>query len=240
MSVKFKIGLVFSLIGTSLFVGGLFWAYNSAKFTMSAVQVSGSVIRSIQDVCSRKENKRRISYTCYQPVVQYQHTGQNYEVSLSERSSSQPTIGEKIELKVDPKNPGSASTNSGLWMGPIFLTIFGSIFGGVGLLMLRSHFYRKKLEAELQLTGASIRALVIEIGPNRSVSVNGRHPFLLRAQFKDPKTNSTVVAELTELWHDPVYAGEVAEDNTVEVLYDRNDSKRCMIVLGKTKTLNAA
>jgi hypothetical protein len=207
---------------------------------MSAVQVSSSVIRSIQDVCSRKENNRTISYTCYQPVVQYQHVGQNYELSLSERSSSQYEIGEKIELKVDPKNPGAASTNSGLWLGPIFLSIFGSMFGGIGLLMLRSHFRRKKLENELYATGASIRALVIEIGPNRSLKVNGRHPILLRAQFNDPYTNSTVVAELTELWHDPVHAGEIADDNTVEVLYDRKDSKRCMIVLGKTKKIKAA
>jgi hypothetical protein len=240
MSVKFKIGLVFSLIGTPIFAGGLFWAYNSAMYSMSAVQVSGSIIQSVQDVCSRTENNRSVNYTCYQPVVQYQHAGQSYKLSLSERSSSQYTIGEKIELKVDPKNPGEASTNSGLWLGPIFLTIFGSLFGGIGLLILRSHFRRKKLESELLATGASIRALVIEIGPNRSVSVNGVHPFMIRAQFNDPNTNLTVVAELAELWHDPVHAGEIAEDNTVEVLYDRKDSKRCMIVLGKTKKIKAA
>jgi hypothetical protein len=238
MSVGVKIGSIFSLVGIPIFVGGLYWTYNSVKLSRSTVDVLGSVSENIQDECRRSKNKG--TYTCFQPVVQYQHAGKKYEVALSERSSSQYKIGEKFSLKLDPKNPGSAISTSELWYGPLFFTLFGAVFGSVGVGFLRSHFRRKKLEAELLVTGTSIRASVIEVGLNRFITVNGANPFKVRAQFSDPITNTPVVAQSPDLWYDPVQAGEISEDNTVEVLYDPKDAKRCMIVLGKTRTMKAA
>lgn len=240
MSVKLKIGSVFSVVGFSVLTGGLYWGYSSFQFVKTAVDVTGSIVRNVQDVCTSESNGKRRSYTCYQPIVSYDYASKSYETSLSERSSDMYTIGEKVELKVDPKNPAEALSSTGLWMGPGILSFLGFVFGSVGGLLLRSHFRLKKKEGDLLLRGAQVKAVVIDIGVNRSITVNGSHPFFVRAQFNDPRTNAPIVAEATELWHDPVLSGDVAEDKTVDVLYDSQDPKRCMIVFGEHKKLKAA
>jgi hypothetical protein len=238
MRVKGYIGLIFSSVSILELCVGLFWGYNSFVFYRSVTSVSGKVVENIQETCSGKNG----SYTCFRPVIEIEYLKKKYKKILSERSSDQYQIGEIREILIDSRNPESKKASSfiDLFLFPILLTVTALIVGIPGVLLFRSYYLRKKLEDYLLVSGAPIRASVIEVGINRSISRNGMNPFMIRAQFNAPITNIPVVVVEDEIWHDPTSSGDIAKDNTVEVLYDRNDPKRCMIVLGKSKNAKAA
>lgn len=236
MSRKLKIGLVFILLGTLSLGEGLYSGYNSINFNAKAVNVESSVTRNIQETCNGQKRK----YTCYNPEVSYEYAGQKYKKILSERSSNMYTPGEKIDLKHDPANPHGALSTKSLWLNPILFCLYGFIFGGVGVLLLRNHIRRKKIEENLLKRGVSIRATVVDIGIDKSITVNGIHPYMIRAQFNNPTSNRPIIVVRSELWHDPKASGEISADNTIEVLYDSTNPQQCMIVLGDNKKLKAA
>lgn len=235
MSIRLRIGSIFSIIATPIVLGAFFCGYKSLVFEMKAQMIETTVVENIQHQCETS-GKRPRSYICYQAKVKYEWNDLNYEVALNEKTSSSYRVGEKLSLKIDPSNPGEANTDAGLWIFPVILGIFGAVFGSVGLFMLKSHFSQKKLEEELLTSGSIVRAKVIDFQKNRNIRVNGRHPMKISAEFTDPTTGAVIIAQNDEVWELP----ELPQDNQVEVRFDRNDPNRNMIILTPTYKIKAA
>ena len=66
---------------------------------------------------------------------------------------------------------------------PLFACLLPLIFTVIGLAFLFS-FFRKKLRAKkLKETGRQLRAVITNVSPNYSVTINGRHPYLIDCEY---------------------------------------------------------
>ncbi|MFH1725055.1 MAG: hypothetical protein ABII00_10600 [Elusimicrobiota bacterium] len=75
----------------------------------------------------------------------------------------------------------------------------------------------------LQRHGQAVTAKVTAVDRNTRVRVNGRSPWVIRAQWLDPATNTVHTFESENIWFDP---GPHTQGETVQVLIDRDDPKR--------------
>lgn len=239
---SFKVpAFIFLFIGAAVFIGGGFWLKSTAEFVSRAVNVTGEISKQVEDTCEREtgsgNNKRRVSYTCFQPFVKYEFKGEAKEAGMSERSSNTYDIGAPVELLVDPASPSKPEfKGGGLWVGPIFLSLFGGIFGLVGFFILRSIFRKEKLVKNLNANGQIVTAKVTFCGPNQSVLVNGRHPYFVEATWVHSSGKVIVAKTQEELWHDPSQVGQINAQGEVQVKFNPNEPENCMVVLGPAKT----
>jgi hypothetical protein len=244
MKTERQIGYIFSTVGALIVVGGLIWTSNSADFAMRAIDVEGTLIDQQTKTCTRStgsgSSSRSESYTCYTAIVEYQIHGTTHSSELPYSSSNRYTPGEKFRLKIDPANPKEASTAGTLWFGPIFLLVFGGVFASVGGFMLRSVFRKQKILDELQHCPHRIRGRVTYVGPNYSIKVNRRHPWIVKAEWTNPSTGQTHTAvTLDHLWSDPQSSGQIEADGTVEVRFDPKDPTRSAIFLREVAVARA-
>ncbi|HRK07581.1 MAG TPA: DUF3592 domain-containing protein [Pseudobdellovibrionaceae bacterium] len=236
MRTERQIGTIFSVVGAAILTGGLVWSANSLQFTMVAIDVEGTVVSQQTETCTRSSDSgsssHRTTYTCYRAIVEYQINSTTHSSPLPYTTSSPYTPGEKLQLKVDPAQPKEASTSGALWLGPLFLTLFGSVFATVGGFILRSVIRKQRILDQLQHSPHRVRGLVTYVGPNYSIKVNRRHPWIVKADWVHPSTGQTHTATtFDELWSDPQTSGQIEADGTVEVRFDPKDPTRAAIFL---------
>ena len=236
MKTERQVGYIFTTVGLLIAGGGLIWAANSADFSRRAVDVEGTLIDQETKTCTRStgsgSSSRRESYTCYRAIVEYQINGATHSSPLPYTTSSPYAPGEKFQLKVDPAKPQEATTAGTLWIGPIFLTLFGSVFASVGGFLLRRVFRRQKILDELQHSPHRVRGRVTYVGPDTSIKINRRHPWIVKAEWTHPSTGQTHTATtFDELWSDPQTTGQLEADGSVEVRFNPRDPTRAAIFL---------
>ncbi len=64
-------------------------------------------------------------------------------------------------------------------IGPAVFLFLGFVFGGIGGGVLFNQYQTKKKRETLVRTGRKIEAVITEIGLNRSISINRRHPYVV-------------------------------------------------------------
>ena len=79
------------------------------------------------------------------------------------------------------------STGSTLLL-PLIFTGFGVVFLGIGLPFLIWRCVKKRRRKALLARGDFITATCVNVVPNSSVSINGRHPYVAECHFMDPAT----------------------------------------------------
>jgi hypothetical protein len=85
-------------------------------------------------------------------------------------------------------------------------TLFGCftlIFGGIAVGFLVAEIRRHRTYAWLAHSGMTVQARITEVGKNTSLKVNGRSPWVIRAQWQHPVTQQVHVFESENLWYDP-------------------------------------
>lgn len=153
--------------------------------------------------------------------VSYVYHGREYEVCLSETSSSMRP-GEKIELYVQRDNPQKVRTKALLFLPVWILSMIGVCFFIVALVFIILAGMKGKKKKYLLEEGRVIEAVVIGGHMNYNVSVNGRHPWKLECQYEDISQNATYLYSSYNIWQDPqFYVGQ-----TVRVYIDRQNPKK--------------
>ncbi len=229
---------IFFILGCCLFVGGGYWLVSTIGFAGRAKIVSGVITKQIEETCQREtgtgNSRHTVSYPCYQPFVKYEFQSKTHEVGMTARSSSSYETGSPVELMIDPQNPSRAEFNGGqIWMFPIALLAMGAIFGSVGFFLLRSIYRRENQIKSLSANGRMVVGKVTYCGPNKSLSVNGRNPWVVEASWIHPESQQVYVAKtLQELWHDPVQMGQVVTNGPVQIKFNTKNPNQSMIVLG--------
>ncbi|HZB30870.1 MAG TPA: hypothetical protein VE465_11970 [Streptosporangiaceae bacterium] len=121
--------------------------------------------------------------------------------------------------------------------GAVFLPptghLVGGIFGGIaaigGVVLLVSGIRALRLRRWLARHGRRIRVPPSYVGPDLTTTVNGRHPYVVRAAFRDPATGRLYVASSEGVWADPKPA--LMLDPYVTVLFDPRKPRRCVVEL---------
>jgi hypothetical protein len=116
--------------------------------------------------------------------------------------------------------------------GHLFSGIFGGLAMALGLVL--SAFGIRAIRAKgvrewLLRHGQRIQVTPSYVGPDPTTTVNAKHPFIVRAAFRDPSTGRLYVATSDCVWEDPKPA--LMRDPYVTVLFDPRKPKRCMVEL---------
>jgi Protein of unknown function (DUF3592) len=209
----------FAGIGLAMLVGAFFLYKNTSEFVSSATVVEGEVVDF--------ETHRSDGSTMYAPVVNF-YTKDNAPHQFVSSVSSNPAsydIGEKVEVLYTESNPQDAQINGvfSLYLGTIILSFIGGIFFLIGGGMILAGSLQNKTRAYLQTNGRPVQAKFQGVSLNESLSVNGRHPYVIIGQWLNPATNELHEFESDNIWFDPQ---EFIKSDTITVLIDPNNAKK--------------
>jgi hypothetical protein len=168
----------------------------------------------------------------YSPQLEYvTPSGQTARITLN-IASDPPAyyVGELVPVLFDPNDPAHAISNtfSGRWL---FEVIFGSV-GMVaciasvipfGVRSLRRRRMRRLLEI-----GRPIVTTYHSIELNMATDVNGRHPFIVVTQWRNPVSHELMRFRSPSLWDDPT---EKAVGRLITVVVDPNNFHRYVMDL---------
>ncbi len=121
-----------------------------------------------------------------------------------------------VEISMDENNQ-----NKKLIMGPAWLLL--------GLYFFNLAWKENRLLRELRKHGKTTRATVTYVGRENKKAKYKHQTYEIKAEFFEPFSGKQIIASAQNFLRHPKKSGFIAEDNTVEVLYDPKDLKRCLI-----------
>lgn len=235
------VGGIFAVVGLIFVVVGVGVGVSAVGFQSSAEKVDGKVVALNERVSSSRSSSgpSRTSTTWY-PVVEYTVDGERYEFEAS--SGSNPPaheVGEAVEVAYDPADPGQAEL-AGIG-GALILPL---IFGGLGIVLAPVGTVlfvkgRRTLARQdwLRRNGQEVWAEIAHIGPEFTVRINGRHPYVVRATWRDASTGRSFTATSDYVREDP---GPTLQGQThVRVLFDPADPDRNLLELNTATATRA-
>jgi hypothetical protein len=159
-------------------------------------------------------------------VVRFKHGATLIEFTSS--ASSNPPgyhVGETVPVLYLDSNPYNAKLNSffSLWGGALILGCIGAVFLSIGGAMILLPLRRKRVDDYLAHQGVPIEADIQSVGINTDVSMNGRNPFRIVAQWQDPASSQVYVFESHNIWFDP---SSYIKQKTIRVFLDKANPKK--------------
>ena len=181
---------LFLAIGIGLLAGAGYAYHTTSSFVAQARKAQGTVVAlrsGAPEVKFRTEDGREVRFT-------------------SSVSSKPPSydVGETVEVLYRPDRPEDAEVDAlmTLWFGAILLGGMGSVFSLVGAALVFG-WGRRAADPRLKLTGMSIQTDFQSVERDTSYSEDGRHPFLIVTQWKNPGTGEIHLFHSDPLWYDP-------------------------------------
>lgn len=199
MRTLIVIKYVFAVIGLAMLVGAI-WSFTSTReFLATAVTTEGVVTEMVRS--------RSSDSTTYSPVVEFT-TESGELIEHSSTSGSNPPsydVGEKVTVYYQPGQPHRAKISGffSLWGLATIFGIMGSVFFFIGGGWIAYGWHRAKEVDSLKRTGTPILAEIQSVQPNTSLTVNGRNPYQITAQWLSPYDNKVYVFNSENLWFDP-------------------------------------
>ncbi len=160
------------------------------------------------------------------PLIKFDYQGKQYEFG-SDYKGDDINDGDTISIFFPPGKPEAAEVNSffGNWFLPMFLSIFGFAFGGIGIFGIVSQSKKSKAKKELfiEQRGKKLSGLPASVSRNTSLKVNGRSPFMISTQWTDPLTQTSYTFKSENIWEDP---SSFIPNGKIDVYVDEADLKR--------------
>ena len=210
---------LFLAVGALMLLGGVLLTVSAARFIARASSAPGTVIEL-------RETRGGEGDTLYAPVVRYSPPGSGEITFVSSMASMPPafSVGEAVQVLYAPGDPRDARIRSfgSLWFGPLVLTTMGLIFtgGGLGFVLYRRAGEKKK--NYLMAYGNAIETQFQAVERNTSLEVNGRNPWRVASQWRNPVSGNVRVFHSENLWFDP---GEYVKAGKITVLLDPEDER---------------
>jgi Protein of unknown function (DUF3592) len=197
MKLFWIVGSVCLVAGLAMFGGGGALWRSHAAFAARALRADGVVT----DFTHGRSSKR--SGTIYTPIVTFT-TSQGRELQVA-GSGSGYRRGDQVRVLYDPDNPEQAQIDSLMetWFWPLLLGFMGIMFGGVGGGMLVNQLRQSLSRTSLTRHGTRVQATFHGVDHDTSLTVNGRSPWRLNCQWRDPVTGKVYVFHSDEIWFDP-------------------------------------
>lgn len=216
----FKYG--FTLIGLGLVAIAFSMYSNTHSFLDHAVTTEGTVTQLVRSYSSQNSGS-----SSYFPVIRFFTPDGNLVEFQSSTGSNPPaySTGELVEVLYRPEAPERARINS-------FSSLWGAtlVVGGIGLaffltgfsIILAGSLGKRKANYLLQ-HGTPINSQFQGVEQNTAISMNGRHPYRVLAQWQNPATSEVHVFRSRNLWFDPT---SYLQDNAITVYLDKDNPKK--------------
>jgi len=134
-----------------------------------------------------------------------------------------------LHIQYNPQNPGDiVLQRAEPWKYLLGGSIFGVVFVPAGLFLLAGPFMDLVRRRKLAWTGTRSTARVVDIRQDRNYAIRTgkwmplHFPWMIRAEWVDPKTESKCVLESGAIWTDP--QPRVAIGSSIDVLVDYSGS----------------
>lgn len=227
---------VFALIGIGMLIGAAVSWKNTRSFLAHAVRAQGTVV-ALQPRYSHNTNPTNSTTfnnsngVTFAPVVRFKHGDQVIDFTGS-TASNPPSygIGQTVPVLYVESAPFGARIDSffSIWSTAIILGILGAAFSAVGGLMIVLPQRQAKEDDRLVHEGMPINADLQGVAQNTAVSVNGRNPFRITAQWQDPATSRVYVFVSHNIWFDPT---KYIAGKSIRVFIARGNPKKYYVDL---------
>jgi hypothetical protein len=214
-----RIAYIFLVIGLAMLAGAAYWASRVDQFARGASHAPGTVIKL--------EHSRSSSSTSYYPVVRYR-TAAGQEITFRSSFGSNPpshAVGEAVEVLYNESDPSDARIKSffALWGGAAIIGSIGAVFALVGGGILYWRRRAAELAQYLRRHGMPVQTDFQNVELNTALRVNGRHPWRIVTQWKNPASGELHLFHSASLWFDPTsHIGT----RQITVYLDRRNPKR--------------
>jgi hypothetical protein len=212
---------IFAGLGGLFVVAALVIAVISAGFFADAEHTTGRV------VALRHSNKGGAA-----PVVAYTAAdGRERIYQSSTYSTPSYQVGDIVDIAYDPADLDSAAIDSwtSRWLLPTIFGGLGSVHFSVGMFGLLTILRRKNEIDRLLRHGQRVDADVLRAEQDTRISVNRRHPFVLRLQAILPGESAPRIFTSRRFWYDPT---PHLPRRTLPVFYDPRDPARHVVDTG--------
>ncbi len=215
---------VFSLLGIGMLVGALFLYQGTRSFLAEAARTEGTVVNFLQTYSDHG--------VTYAPVVHFVNRNSETIVFVSSTATNPPAYakGEKVEVLYFPAKAQEARINSffSLWGGPVILGAMGAIFFLIGAGVTLVPMLKKQQGEYLKEQGRAIETEFKSVRVNGAVFVNGRNPFRVLTQWKDPSSSQVRQFESNDVWYDPT---NHINSQRIRVFLDKKNPKKYYVDL---------
>ncbi|RMD83785.1 MAG: DUF3592 domain-containing protein [Candidatus Dadabacteria bacterium] len=204
-------------------IGCYYWTSNINAFLEKAIVGDGKVVDLIY---KRTGSGSSASYS-YFPVVEFNDvTGAR--IRFESRVGTNPPAyakGETVRVLYDPADPTAAKIDSfmSLWFGPLLVAFFAVVFGSISIGWSLWNIAKERREKWLRENGQRVEAKISRI-KQKNYSVNGKVPWVICSEWKDPRSGETLIFESDNIWFDP--RSYIADKDAIAVYIDPENPKK--------------
>lgn len=224
MKVLDIIKYVFTFVGIAMLAGAFFLYQETRSFLAEAARTEGTVVNFMQTYSNHA--------VTYAPVVHFVNRNNEAIVFVSSTATNPPGYekGEKVEVLYFPAKPQEARINSffPLWGGSVILGVMGAIFFLIGAGVTLVPMLKKRKAEYLKEQGRAIETDFQSVRVNGAVAVNGRNPYRVLTQWKDPSSSQVLIFESNDIWYDPT---SHINSQRIRVFLDKNNPKKYYVDL---------
>jgi hypothetical protein len=224
---------LFVLLGAGMFIGAIAWHSSTRHFLAHASRTQGTVVALLPRYSNNNGS------TTYSPVVRFNDGSRDIQFTSS--SSSNPpgyNTGESVPVLYLESNPANAKIDSffSLWGGSLIIGILGGAFLLLGCGLIYLPLQRARADDRLVHEGMPVQARFQSVQFMSNISVNGRSPYRVLAQWQDPRTSRVHVFSSHNLWFDPT---SYISQKEIRVFMDRGNPKSYYVDLSFLPVLDS-
>jgi Protein of unknown function (DUF3592) len=218
-------GVLATVVGLALAGVGTWFRMTTSQFMAEAERAEGLVVdvRVVEGI-DRDQ-------TWYPMVVFRAANGQRVQFEAPTGSGRDSYHrGDRVPVAYDPRKPQDARIVSFATYGLplVFILVGGAailVGGTLTTIGVRAYLIRRWLLRH----GQRLQGQLVFAGFDTRTTINGRHPYIVRASYQDPRTGRSYNASSDRAWDDP-RPGLV--NGRAVVVYDPRNPKRCLVDLG--------
>ena len=183
--VTVLIGAIFALAGAAALTGGLWLAHDQWRFSGSAIETRGTVVRQV-------ELESEDGEPVFAPLVEWRDDAGIERRFRGQLGQANPAyeLGETVAMAYDPHNPDDARLTAfwPAWMRAIVATVLGVAFLAAGIWFLDVDRRERRRIAHLETNGIPVEARFLYACPARSSSSRERVFWRIVCTAPDPLT----------------------------------------------------
>ena len=219
MKIKYLISFIFLFIGILFLAIGIFVPKSMNKKVENAVETKGTIVEIYdEDVYVSFETR----------------TGEEYRIK-SNYYSSDMRIGDKVKIYYNELNPRDAKVdiaNISMLLQIIFLSIGGLLLFLSVILTILS-IKGSGTKKRLLTSGLMLSATITSVDYNTYIDINGRHPYIIRANFI--YNGLTYETKSENIWNDPQFIMNNYNIRELPVYIDSNNPKTNYLDISEIK-----